>query len=100
MFGNEVMDAVEGSINGTVRFYGLEETGMDLRGLDRHLKMIESYKKLHAARARKAGISRSEEHTSELQSRPHLVCRLLLEKKKQDCQRLPQLLSIRFLLFR
>src|SRR3989442_10975187 len=31
----------------------------------------------HLARAR------SEEHTSELQSRPHLVCRLLLEKKKQ-----------------
>src|SRR5690554_6467336 len=28
--------------------------------------------------------SRSEEHTSELQSRPHLVCRLLLEKKNQD----------------
>src|SRR3989442_14719438 len=27
---------------------------------------------------------RSEEHTSELQSRPHLVCRLLLEKKKAD----------------
>src|SRR2546422_3267096 len=30
-----------------------------------------------------AGISRSEEHTSELQSRLHLVCRLLLEKKKK-----------------
>src|SRR5690625_6295956 len=29
------------------------------------------------------GISRSEEHTSELQSRGHLVCRLLLETKKQ-----------------
>src|SRR5690554_7484888 len=28
-------------------------------------------------------ILRSEEHTSELQSRPHLVCRLLLEKKKK-----------------
>src|SRR5436305_6482675 len=28
------------------------------------------------------GHQRSEEHTSELQSRPHLVCRLLLEKKK------------------
>src|SRR3989442_4752220 len=28
---------------------------------------------------------RSEEHTSELQSRPHLVCRLLLEKKKPIC---------------
>src|SRR3989442_7577515 len=27
-------------------------------------------------------VVRSEEHTSELQSRPHLVCRLLLEKKK------------------
>src|SRR5690554_7146832 len=29
------------------------------------------------------GLLRSEEHTSELQSRPHLVCRLLLEKKKK-----------------
>src|SRR3989442_11146506 len=29
---------------------------------------------------------RSEEHTSELQSRPHLVCRLLLEKKKHLLQ--------------
>src|SRR5215813_6445229 len=31
-----------------------------------------------------ADLIRSEEHTSELQSRPHLVCRLLLEKKKQQ----------------
>src|SRR3989442_11734782 len=30
-----------------------------------------------------AALARSEEHTSELQSRPHLVCRLLLEKKKK-----------------
>src|SRR3989442_8873623 len=30
---------------------------------------------------------RSEEHTSELQSRPHLVCRLLLEKKKNNRRR-------------
>src|SRR3989449_1665314 len=30
-----------------------------------------------------AGVARSEEHTSELQSRLHLVCRLLLEKKKK-----------------
>src|SRR3989442_4012117 len=29
---------------------------------------------------------RSEEHTSELQSRPHLVCRLLLEKKKKQAR--------------
>src|SRR5690554_7501935 len=32
--------------------------------------------------------ARSEEHTSELQSRPHLVCRLLLEKKKKKSSRL------------
>src|SRR5438552_14102614 len=31
-------------------------------------------------------VSRSEEHTSELQSPDHLVCRLLLEKKKKICQ--------------
>src|SRR5690554_7688300 len=31
-----------------------------------------------------ASRTRSEEHTSELQSRPHLVCRLLREKKKSD----------------
>src|SRR3989442_13908863 len=35
---------------------------------------------------RMGGIKRSEEHTSELQSRPHLVCRLLLEKKKKKCR--------------
>src|SRR5258708_22611052 len=37
-------------------------------------------------------LSRSEEHTSELQSPDHLVCRLLLEKKKKhtkDCPHLP-----------
>src|SRR5438309_3830883 len=33
--------------------------------------------------ARKASAGRSEEHTSELQSQFHLVCRLLLEKKKK-----------------
>src|SRR3989442_13795711 len=38
----------------------------------------------HRAAARRVsqGQARSEEHTSELQSRPHLVCRLLLEQKK------------------
>ncbi|HTN34680.1 MAG TPA: OsmC domain/YcaO domain-containing protein, partial [Marinobacter sp.] len=51
MFGEEVMDAVEGSVDGSVRFYGLTPTNMQLEGLDRHLRLIESYKKLHAARA-------------------------------------------------
>src|SRR5690554_7318110 len=36
-----------------------------------------------ARRPDQEGADRSEEHTSELQSRPHLVCRLLLEKKKK-----------------
>src|SRR2546422_5059651 len=45
-------------------------------------------KELHSAFARQSSRSirkshRSEEHTSELQSRLHLVCRLLLEKKKR-----------------
>src|SRR2546422_8390802 len=37
-----------------------------------------------STRTRPASINRSEEHTSELQSRLHLVCRLLLEKKKKN----------------
>src|SRR3989442_11514410 len=37
----------------------------------------------HPSREAAAKNWRSEEHTSELQSRPHLVCRLLLEKKKK-----------------
>src|SRR3712207_7338721 len=41
-----------------------------------------------AARVRCKKRDRSEEHTSELQSRQYLVCRLLLEKKKKYTQRL------------
>src|SRR5258708_17576101 len=37
--------------------------------------------------ARELEVERSEEHTSELQSPDHLVCRLLLEKKKKQSQR-------------
>ncbi|MFJ3486855.1 OsmC domain/YcaO domain-containing protein [Pseudomonas sp. NPDC090202] len=54
MFGNERMDAVIGSVEGSVRFYGLTPTSMKLEGLDRHLRLIDSYKKLHAARAKAA----------------------------------------------
>ncbi len=50
MFGNSRMDAVLGSVDGSVRFYGLTPTSMKLEGLDRHLRLIDSYKKLHAAR--------------------------------------------------
>ena len=51
MFGNERMDAAIGSVDGSVRFYGLTPTSTKLEGLDRHLRLIESYKKLHTARA-------------------------------------------------
>ncbi|WP_180052249.1 OsmC domain/YcaO domain-containing protein [Acinetobacter sp. YH12099] len=58
MFGNERMDAVIGSVEGTVRFYGLAETNMQLEGLDRHLRLIDSYKKLHKARAKFVGLNK------------------------------------------
>lgn len=55
MFGEERMDAVLGSLNGTVRFSGLTPTSMKLEGLDKHLRLLDSLKKLHAARARFVG---------------------------------------------
>jgi len=57
MFGNERMDAVVGSVEGNVRFYGLTPTSMKLEGLDRHLRLIDSYKKLHQARAKAVGLT-------------------------------------------
>jgi ribosomal protein S12 methylthiotransferase accessory factor len=56
MFGEETMAAVVGSVSSEVRFYGLTPTNMQLEGLDRHLRLIESYKKLHAARASNAKV--------------------------------------------
>jgi ribosomal protein S12 methylthiotransferase accessory factor len=55
MFGNERMDAVYGSLEGSVRFYGLTPTSMKLEGLDRHQRLIDSYKKLHVVRGKMHG---------------------------------------------
>ncbi|WP_339842616.1 OsmC domain/YcaO domain-containing protein [uncultured Halopseudomonas sp.] len=55
MFGDARMDAALGSTNGSLRFFGLTPTNTQLDGLDRHLRLIESYKKLHARRASAAG---------------------------------------------
>src|SRR3712207_8362812 len=52
-----------------------------LHGLDRSLGDLQRHEGLHAE-PRGSDVDRSEEHTSELQSRQYLVCRLLLEKKK------------------
>ncbi|WP_394388890.1 OsmC domain/YcaO domain-containing protein [Shewanella woodyi] len=54
MFGIDVMQNVVGSVNGDVRFYGLTKTSMSLEGIEPHLRLIESYKKLHSARAKSA----------------------------------------------
>jgi len=54
MFGDDRMDAVMGSVDGSVRFFGLTPTSLKLEGLDRHHRMIDSYRKLHAARANKS----------------------------------------------
>ncbi|NMG31172.1 OsmC domain/YcaO domain-containing protein [Aromatoleum evansii] len=54
MFGNPRMDAVLGSVDGSVRFFGLTPTSMKLEGLDRHQRLIDSYKKLHTARVKVA----------------------------------------------
>ena len=50
MFGPEVIENVVGSVTGAITFYGLTKTSMKLEGLDKHLSLIESYKKLHKAR--------------------------------------------------
>src|SRR3712207_7072910 len=51
--------------------------------------------RLRGPRPRAApALLRSEEHTSELQSRQYLVCRLLLEKKKKNTQKYEQYLSM------
>lgn len=58
MFGDARMDAAMGSVDGSVRFYGLTPTSMKLEGLDRHHRLIDSYKKLHKARADVAATAR------------------------------------------
>lgn len=57
MYGDPRMDAAMGSVDGSVRFFGLTPTSMKLEGLDRHQRLIDSYKKLHMARAKAAASS-------------------------------------------
>lgn len=51
MFGDVRIDAAMGSVYGTVRFFGLTPTSMKLEGLDRHHRLLDSYKKIYKARA-------------------------------------------------
>src|SRR2546426_5044628 len=71
--------------------HALEKIGADciaryhrLRGDDVHFLMgMDEHSQSVIQAAARAGVTRSEEHTSELQSPCNLVCRLLLEKKKK-----------------
>jgi ribosomal protein S12 methylthiotransferase accessory factor len=54
MFGDQRMAQVYGAISGEIRFPGLEPVGMELEGLDRHQRLLQSYKKLHSWRASQA----------------------------------------------
>ena len=56
MFGSETIAKVVGSVTGEVRFSGLAPTSMKLEGLDKQIKLMESYKKLHRARAQRASV--------------------------------------------
>lgn len=51
MFGDARIDVAIGSIDGSVRFHGLTPTSMKLEGLDRHQRLLDSYRKLHRVRA-------------------------------------------------
>ena len=57
MFGNERVDAAMDSANASIRFYGLTPTSKKLEGLDRHHRLIDSYRKIHTARSRAAAAS-------------------------------------------
>src|SRR5687768_18147536 len=61
---------------------------LEARQIDAHDDRVLGLDDVRGRREADAGpTQRSEEHTSELQSRLHLVCRLLLEKKKQNKQK-------------
>src|SRR5690348_18021096 len=57
--------------------YGIPDFKLEKRIVDRRVELMEAEGVIM-----RTGVNRSEEHTSELQSPVHLVCRLLLEKKK------------------
>jgi ribosomal protein S12 methylthiotransferase accessory factor len=50
MYGDKIMEAVATSLSGELKFFGLTPTNMKLEGVDKHLKLVESYKKLLVAR--------------------------------------------------
>src|SRR3712207_8138035 len=66
---------------GAERVDGRDSAGGEVGGAD---GLAEEAHELEVQRGGEELDARSEEHTSELQSRQYIVCRLLLEKKKKD----------------
>lgn len=50
MYGEELVSTATRSITGEIKFHGLTKTSMNFEGLDKHIKFVESYKKLHSKR--------------------------------------------------
>src|SRR3712207_7014687 len=67
----------EATLKGTYLF---AQNGVEIKGNDQRPFALAGYDVFDG----NGKVRRSEEHTSELQSRQYLVCRLLLEKKKQS----------------
>src|SRR3989442_8776387 len=73
---------VHGTGDDNVHFQNSVRLVERLEGANKQFDLRIFPNKTHAITGGTTRENRSEEHTSELQSRPHLVCRLLLEKKK------------------
>jgi ribosomal protein S12 methylthiotransferase accessory factor len=52
MYGEENVGNATSSVSGKTRFFGLTPTNMKLDGIDKHLRLVESYEKLQVARHR------------------------------------------------
>jgi ribosomal protein S12 methylthiotransferase accessory factor len=52
MYGKENLGNATSSVSGKIRFFGLTPTNMKLDGIDKHLRLVESYEKLQVARHR------------------------------------------------
>lgn len=52
MYDEEILSKATSSVSGELRFFGLTPTNMQLDGIDKHLRLMESYEKLQAARLR------------------------------------------------
>src|SRR5690554_4408986 len=78
-----LLSSLEGFAITTVKIEGVDHEFSSIPGVvDDVTEIILNLKQVRFKKV----VERSEEHTSELQSRPHLVCRLLLEKKKKNAR--------------